>query len=496
MNGIVTMRTARRAAALALCVAALGAAGASADGIRVSTMGNCSIALVDRDNQLNPYDFGRNPAYLVYDFEESYIRFALSLSESQGDLKRPYDPHLLNDGSGAFSGRKRLGDRHATAGSFRYERIWQREQHRSLELDQYNDPFFLTDLTSGDITHWGPVMTADYSLRLSDRVSVGLGFDYEISTGLKDYYTRPEIVHNYTRGNVGLIVSPREAWRLGFIVRPMRLQNRTKFEKTDEGFDNIIYRYSGDGIYEIRSFSSYSLREVSHGTELGVQNFVSGGPVTVGAQVSYIFADNSIRYNVTTPEEVGYWEEEAYDVKLLARYVPRGLPLVVGVSARSFDQNGWAKRPRFEDVLLYENPLRLRSIGAGASYAYEPLHLVVSAEYVLNSWDITAEDYGAHSFRNRTFTQNVGRLGVEYDAYQVFAVRGGVEITDYLADRWLKLPANTDRYRFTAGASYQWHWWQVEAEVLYARNVTDDAGYEDLQRRDLGGILWFTRLER
>ncbi len=496
MNGTSVMRTTVRAAALALGAIALAAAAASAGGIRVSTMGNCSIALVDRDNQLNPYDFGRNPAYLVYDFEDSWIRLAVEYAESQGDLKRPYDPRTLSDGYAAFAGRKRLGDRHAASGSFRYERILQHEQERSLEIDQYNDPFYLTDLTTGDITHWGPVMGADYSLRLSDKVAVGLGFDYEISTGLKDFYTRPEIVHNYVRGNFGLLFSPRRSWSLGFVVRPLRLQNRTNFEKTDEGFDNIIYRYSGDEIYEIRSFSSYSLREISRGAELVAQNFVSGGPVTVGAELSYRFADNSIRYNVSNPEEVGYWEDEAVDARILARYTPRGLPFVLGLSARSLDQTGWAMRPRYDDVLLYNNPMRLRSVGAGASYAYEPLHLIVSGEYVLNSWEISAEDYGANSFRTQEFAQNVGRLGIEYAAYQVFSVRGGVEVTDYLADRWLKLPVNTDRYRFTAGASYQWHWWRVEAQVLYARNVTEDAGYEDLQRQDLGGILWFTRLER
>ena len=482
-------------AAVAVAATLLGAIPVAADGIRTSTMGNCSIALIDGDNQLNPYDFGRNPAYLADDFEGSWIRFAGSLLESHGDLKRPLDPHLLNTMYGQFEGRKRLGARHATWGSFRYERLWQREQYRALELDQYNDPFYLTDLTVGDIKHWGPVMSADYSLRFSSAVAVGVGFDYVISTGLKDYYTRPEIVHNYARGNLGLLVTPAKDWQVGFIYRPGRTQNRTNFEKTDEGFDNIIYRYSGDGIYEIRSFSAYSIKEISHGSELGVQNFYTRGPFTVGAQFSYLFGDNSVRYNVTTPEEVGYWEDEAYDARLLARYAPRSLPIVLGVSARSLDQDGWARRPKYENVLLFDNPVALRSIGAGATWAYEPLHLVVSGEYVYNDFDITVNDYGAHSFQEREFAQNVGRLGVEYAAYNVFSIRGGVEVTDYLADRYLKLPENTDRYRFTAGASYQWHLWQIEAQLLYARNTAGDTVPDDLQRRDLGGIVWFTHNE-
>ena len=484
------------------CMAALtavilaAAPAAMADEIRVSAMGNCSLALPDRDGELNPYDFGRNPAYLISDFENDWFRLGFSLSEEQGGLKRPYDANLVNDGFASFQGRKRLSNRQATAGFFRYQRLWQREQQYSLELNQYNDPFYLTDRTTGDLKYWGPVAAIDYSLRLGDRVAIGAGLDYEISTGLKDFYTRPEIVHNYARGHFGLIAQPRRIWLLGFIVRPERLQNRTNFDKADEGYDNIIYRYAGDGIYEIRSFSSYSLKELGHGNELAVQNFLTTERLKIGAIASYRFMDNSIRYNITTPEEVGYWEDETTDFRFLARYTPRSLPLVIGLSARSMNQDGWAKRPRFDDVLLYDNPIRLRSVGAGASWHLAPAKLTVAADYVLNSYDIEANDYGANSFREQEFVQNVGRLGVEYAAYNVYSVRAGVEVIDYLADRWLKLPINTDRYRFSAGASYQLHMWQVEAEVAYARNTTEDVGFEDLQRRNLSGVLWLTRLEQ
>jgi len=489
------MRAAACATALSALILAAGPA-LMADELRISTMGNCMIALPDRDNQLNPYDYGRNPAYLLSDFETSWIRFGLSVSEEEGSLKRPYDPQLLNTGYGTFQGRKRLSDRQAMSGSFRYQRLWQREQRYSLEIDQYNDPFYLTDATTADFKHWGPVMTADYSFRLGERVSIGAGLDYEISTGLKDYYTRPEIVHNYARGALGLLVQPRPSWLLGFVVRPERLQNRTNFDKADEGYDNIIYRYAGDAIYEIRSFSSYAVKELAHGTELGVQNFITTGRLGVGALFSYRFVDNSIRYNVTNPEEVGYWQDETLDFSLMARYSLASIPVIFGVSGRVMDQDGWAKRPRFDDVLLYDSPVQLRSAGAGVSYSVAPLHVIVSAEYVMNSYDIEANDYGANSFRAQEFIQNVGRFGVEYAAYNVFSIRGGVEVTDYLADRWLKLPINTDRYRFTAGASIQWHLWEVEAQLLYARNTTGDFGYEDLQRRDLSGVVWLTHLEK
>ena len=124
--------------------------------------------------------------------------------------------------------------------------------------------------------------------------------------------------------------------------------------------------------------------------------------------------------------------------------------------------------------MLFDNPIQLRSLGAGASYTIQPAGLTVAADYVLNSYDIEANDYGANDFRAQEFIQNVGRLGVEYAAYNVFSVRGGVEVTDYVADRWLKLPVNTDRYRFTAGGSYAWHLWQVDAMIVYGRDTQND----------------------
>lgn len=397
---------------------------AAADEIRTQAMGNCQIALEDGDNQVNPYDYGRNPAYLALDFERSWIKYIFSIDEKQGDLRRPYDAHLLNTTYVEFEGRIRLGERQAMSGSFRYERLWQREQWHSLEYDPYNDPFYLTDLTTGDITYWGPVMSADYSLRLSPKASIGAAFDYGISTGLKDYYTKPQVEHNYAKGSIGLLLTPRKEWDFGVIVRPMRLQNRTSFDGTNENRDLIIHRYYGDGIYDIRSFSSYSMTEKLTGIDVDVQNFVTTDRVKVGTIVSYSYAENNIEAKTSPPDQIGYWQDKKLDFSFLARYAPPGAPLTLGVNGRAMNVSGWANRPKFEGVVLFDNPIQLRSIGAGASWTMQPTGLTVAADYILNSYDIEANDYGANDFRSQEFIQNVGRLGVEYAAYNVFSIRG------------------------------------------------------------------------
>jgi hypothetical protein len=461
--------------------------------LRISTLGNQRLALQDEAGGINPYDFGRNPAYLVGDFEYSWMRFVFGLEEDSGELKREYDPLLVNNLYVGFDGVRQLSENQVVRAEFRYTRLWQREMYHSLELDQYNDPFYLTDLTTGDFEHYGPSTKVDYSLRLGERLFLGAGFDYDISTGLKQEYTRPEIVHNYKKGNLGLVYEAADSWLVGVVARPVRLQNRTNFEKTEEGFDNIFYSYSGDGIYELHTVSSYQITELLHGVDLGIQSFVMTDRFQAGALFNYIFEQNKLKYKVTNQELRGFWQDAAYDLKLRARYTPEGLPLTIGVSARYLDEEGWAKRPEFDDVLLYDNPVNLVSAGGGLSYRIVSADLLASAEYVMNMYDVEASDYGASLFRAVDIVQNIGRLGLEYRPTNVYSIRGGVEYIDYLVDRWLKLPSNTDSYRITGGAEYHTGYWAVELELAYGDRMLDDF---DGNRRAMGGILYISRLVR
>ncbi len=456
-------------------------------------MGNCSIALYDEDNQLNPYDFGHNPAYMLNDLEFEWVRFIFGLEEERGELKRPYDPLLVNNLYLGFTGIKKLSDRHVTKGSFAYTRLWQREIPNALEIDQYNDPFYLVDETTGDFEYYGPSAQVDYSIRLKPDLYLGLGFDYDICTGLKQNYTRPEIVHTYFKGNIGLIYEASKSWSVGLVARPVRLQNRTKFRRTDEGFDNVIYRWYGDGIYDVRAVSDYTVRELLYGVELSLQNFIMTDRFKLGAIMNYSLNQNELRYGATKRLLQGFWQSTVYDLDLLARYTPPGIPLVIGLSGRLMNDDGWAKRPDFDDILLYENPVNLISAGGGLSYLIDSADLLVSAEYVMNMYDVEAKDYGASAFREVDIIQNIGRLGLEYSILNVYAFRGGVEIIDYLMDRWLKYPSNTDLYRFTGGFEYHTGYWQVDLQLAYSEETKKD--YE-ASRRGMSGIVWVTRLTR
>ena len=66
---------------------------ARGDDLRVSAMGNTRIALEDEDNRLNLYDYGRNPSYLLRDYESHWTRIDFGASGAVGNLRRAYDPN-------------------------------------------------------------------------------------------------------------------------------------------------------------------------------------------------------------------------------------------------------------------------------------------------------------------------------------------------------------------------------------------------------------------
>jgi hypothetical protein len=476
---------------LLLTAAVLAWSPARGDDLRVRTMGNTRIALEDEDNRLNMYDYGRNPSYLLRDFESHWTRLDLGALGEAGNLRRPYDPHDIENYFGAASGIVRLGRDHVITGSIRLGRVNHGGVWRSLEIDQYNDPFYMTDLTTGDFRHDGPSMSADYALRLKPRLFVGAGFDYDISTGLKDTYTRPEIVHNNFMANLGITYEPTASWTTGIIVRPQRIQNRTQFEKAQEEFDNVIFRYYGDAIYDMFATTAMTVREVTRGIEIGLQNFFAIDQLVIGTQLSYDGGESEIKYGSSTQELLGYWQDNGFDVGVAGRYRFGAVPLTVGVRGGYSTDEGWAKRPEYEDVLLYENQVDLWSGGVGAAYELRSLQTLVSVEYVANDYGIALADYGAGTSQDVGILQNIGRLGVEYSLFNLHSIRAGVEVTDYLVDRWLKLPGNTDRYSFTTGMKYRAGYWDVDVSLQYGMDTKSNT---DADRQSFGAIVRFNHI--
>ncbi len=473
-----------------MAVLILQAAPARGDEIRIKSLANARLALEDRDNQINPYDFGRNPAWLHLDYEFRYLRFNTSLYETSGDLRREYDPHLVNNFFIGVEGNKQLSDRQTVKGYIDYQRLRDREVYQNLEIDQYNDPFYLTDQTTGDFDYYGPRASVDWGIRLKEGLWLGAGLDYFISTGLKQVYTRPEIVHNFAEAIFSLAWQPAGKWALGLAYRPLRNQNRTEFAKTDEGYDNVIYGYSGDEIYEVRSFSGYTIGEVEYGHYIDLQGFYMGDEFKVGLNAKGGFSETEVKYSATRQYPKGYWKEELIDAELRGRWTPAGKSLAVGFSAQYLKNDGWGVRPDFDEVLLYDNPYAMYSAGLGLSYFFRSIDLLVLGEYTAEQYDIEVWDNGANLYRKADQLSQIARVAVEKDISNVYSFRAGYEYTDYPIDRWVKLPRNIDVSRITGGFGAFFNGWNIDLHAVYGLGTKKDS---DQERQELGGAIWFTR---
>ncbi len=468
----------------------LNAVPARGDGIRIESLANARLALEDRDNQINPYDFGRNPAWLHLDYEFRYLRLNTSLYESQGDLRRDYDPQLVNNFFIGVEGNKQLSDRQTVKGYIDYQRLRDREVYRNLEMDQYNDPFYLSDQTTGDFDYYGPRASIDWGIRLVEGLYLGAGLDYEVSTGLKQVYTKPEIVHNYAKALFGLAWQASRKWTFGINYTPARLQNRTEFAKTDEGYDNVIQGYAGDEIYEVRAFSSYTIRDVMFSNHVDLQGFYMGDDFKAGLNVKGGISENEVKYNSSRQYPKGYWKEEMLDARLRGRWTPTGKPLAVGFSARYLKNDGWGVRPDFSDVLLYDNPYMMYSGGLGLSYWIRSIDLLMITEYTAEQYNIEVWDNGANTYRKADHLSQIARFAVEKNISNVYSFRAGYEYTDYPIDRWIKLPRNIDTSRITGGMGAFVNGWEIDLHLEYGLGTKKDS---DQERQTMGAVLWFTK---
>jgi len=460
------------------------------DGIRIKSLADAKLALEDRDNQINPYDLGRNPAWLHLDYEFRYFRVNTSLYETKGDLRRAYDPHLVSNLFIGVEGNKQLSDRQTVKGHIDYQRLRDREVYRNLESDQYNDPFYLNDQTTGDFNYYGPRSSIDWGIRLVEGLWFGAGLDYNVSTGLKQVYTRPEIVQNYAQGNFGLAWQPAGEWVIGITYRPSRLQNRTKFASPSEGHDNIIQGYSGDEIFEVRTFSSYTISDVEIGHQVNLQGFYMGSDFKAGLNVRGGMSENDIKYSATKQIAKGYWNEELIDADLKMRWTPKSKPLALGFSARYLNNDGWGVRPSFEEVLLYDNPYTMYSAGLGLSYWIRSIDLLLIGEYTAEQYDIEVWDNGANLYRKADHLSQIARVAVEKNISNVYSFRAGYEYTDYPIDRWIKLPRNIDISRITGGIGAFVNGWDIDLHVEYGLGTRKESEQE---RQQLGAVLWFTK---
>jgi hypothetical protein len=223
--------------------------GISSD-LRLRSLGNARLALLDTENEFNLYRYSYNPAYLLFDEHQDWLKFYGGSNYYHTSFKRLYDPEKEQNVYFNFIGYKILSPNQAIWGKVSYS--FNNKYHLPYALERYpyaDDPLVLADTTIGNILSDGPTIEIAYHYQPWSKLGLGLGIVYDISTGLKEQYTRPRTIHRNFEGKLAFTYHLSPQLIIGSWLNGAFLQDQIELTKSWDGKDIYTRRYRSEWVY-------------------------------------------------------------------------------------------------------------------------------------------------------------------------------------------------------------------------------------------------------
>ncbi len=179
---------------------------------------------------------------------------------SRASLRRLYDPENEQNMTFNFVGYRMLAENQAILGRVTYRFNSQYHVPYAIEQNPHaDDPLVLTDTTTGNIFTDGPAIELAYHIQPWSRLGFGAAVVYEISTGLKEQYTRPRTIHRNFEGRLGLTYQVSTEWVIGSYLNLSYLQDQIELDKSWDGRDIHTIRYRTEQVYRsvVQEFDRY-----------------------------------------------------------------------------------------------------------------------------------------------------------------------------------------------------------------------------------------------
>ncbi|MBI5474765.1 MAG: hypothetical protein HY961_20690 [Ignavibacteriae bacterium] len=399
---------------------------ASAQTLRLQSMGGMTLGIRDTQLSINLYDFGRNPAWLLRDEIQSWLEITPRLDDSWGSYRKKFDPQTFENYRLGFEGVQALGEKGTFRGyaSYVYER--RRDVYRALKRVPYGgDAFFLTDTTTGNIRYNGPLVQFMYAYDLFDDLLIGVSGTYQILDGLKDRYSRIKTICRNLEGTVGLAYQVTPALSVGATFTPASGQEGIE-AKSDEVYSVEVFNFRGE-TYAFRQMGSsvdHKIKVNGESTSLQAvwqadSSLVIGMRGEYGVDRTHVLVTRS----ASMEREEGTASLEHYAVDLQVQYVPDN-DFSLGVLAQYSKNREWSKYTTL-DLLLWDWKTREFALGIGASYSLVPSRWLLGAEYQYSGGKVDSSKYIDNKFRSETFAVHTFRSGVEYQLFENAAARVG-----------------------------------------------------------------------
>ena len=459
---------------------------------RIKSMGQMKLIIEDKDNQLNLYDFGANPAWLLKDQNRTWLRPFFTSEIVSGDFNRIYDPESSIDLNAFFEGVKIMDENQAFRGLVDYHNLSLNNLYQAIIRNPYADhPFRLADNTTGNINYWGPNVSAEYSRNLyQQKLLMGASLDYQIETGLKDYFPQSRTIYRYAGLKTGIAYFANDKLSFGTTFKYSHTQEFTECvpPSSNDPRSVIVMKFRGETVGSERIGSMERFTKTAH-YQLAVQsNYKPVNFLETALSIQYNFEELDATESRSKPVKDGTWQLDGYELHWKNRLRMPNLPFRLGFSFDRIYFNDWAKHPRY-DILLGDDHFSENRVGFGFAVEPQTLPFVVGMEMHFCFENMDKKDYVSQIIANGDVTGREFKFGAEARFLRDWGLRAGYIYRDKETNPVLlsfsKFLPNNHAHVFTCGLGL--HQTSMESEIYaYLSRQKPDKNPTNLNRDSLG----------
>ena len=354
--------------------------------LRLLSLGSASLVFEDSENELNVYDFGKNPAGLVADQKHKWMRYYNWSDYFNGDFRREMDPQKRMQSNIGAEGVNPIGENATFRGFVQYYVEDLKNVYRGLEYEPYRDIFTPVDTTTGSFDYYGPKLGFEYARNVNSWLSFGGSLTYRLQDGLKRESSKMKIDGRMIFGTLGARIVPFKNISIGLAFRPFSVQYRLNANKLFLLDHPVIHKFYGDSLLiKNEKVSTYNRRTQSEGygaEGVFVYHFASwltlagkGGYDVECEQIDEGTSDGQLEI-----DDYGSWQSQGIWVESQWRINPPGIPFKFGICINWRDWNSWARTPRYETV-FEEMEGDWSKYGIGVAYSVMGLPMTIGLEY-------------------------------------------------------------------------------------------------------------------
>lgn len=446
-----------------------------ASDLRVAAMGQLWLVLNDDDNQINLYDFGRNPAWLIIDQQQTWLRPGFIITDSRGDFKRFYDPQRRHDILATFEGVKIMDPQQAFRGAANYHDYTLEQVTGAINRNPYEEhPFRLVDSSIADIHYWGPAVSAQYSRQaIQKKLFLGALLNYSIETGLKDQFPQPRTIYRSAGSGAGIAYRWSNRLVVGATLNYTHTQEFIECLPPSANETRTIYikqfRNENLSVDHVGSLEQFLTTQVSG---FGLQGYFQ--PLDFwesGFAFNYQRQRLDVAESLTQPQKNGLWKLFGLELHWKNRFQFPALPIRCALSVDYNEIADCASNPA-NTVIWGDDWLRENRIGVGLAYEPEKRPLILGIEYYHSQADKSKKDYGRDPIIARgQIERNELRMGAELKVLESVKLRMGYLTAYQRIDRTLlqfsEVLSGHRSHQFHGGLAYTFHAAEVEGYAYF-----------------------------